>query len=157
MGRSAILAGVGTLAVVAALAIADPPQAAAAGCDPAGNPVTWDGDAGTPTWGEPTNWSGDQVPGSGANVCIEGEGTSVTFDSGSASVATIGVEPGASLSLIAGTLDITGPDPSTIANLSVFGGAVSGTVRAPSRARSRCTAARCRGVPPPRSRPVLSC
>jgi hypothetical protein len=125
--RVRALAGSVAVCALALIAVAMPPRTAAAACDPAGNPVTWDSDAGTASWSEPTNWSGDAVPGPGAHVCIEGDATSVSFDAASASIATIEVQAGASLSVTTGTLDITGPDPSTLAQLNLFGGTISGT------------------------------
>jgi hypothetical protein len=127
MARGVVVGGLVAFLVAATVTVLGPPPAAGAGCDPDASPLTWDGDAGTTSWNEPTNWSGDAVPGAGAHVCIAGEGTSVTFDSGSVSIATIEVQAGSSLSIVGGSLDITGPEPSSFDGLYLFAGSLAGT------------------------------
>ncbi len=122
-----MLGGMAALAA-AALTLARPPvPASAAGCDPAGTPVTWDGDASNGLWNDPLNWTADTLPAPGSHVCIVGAGIAVTLDTGSASVATLEVDEGASMAVGAATLEITGPDPSTIASLGLFGGTLAGS------------------------------
>ena len=125
--RVLTLAGVACMAA-AALVFARPAgPAAAAGCDPAGAPVTWDGDAANGLWNDPLNWSGDTLPVPGSHACISGAGVSVWLDAGLASVATVEVTDGASLGVGNATLELAGPDPSTIGSLSLFGGALAGS------------------------------
>jgi hypothetical protein len=100
---------------------------AAAGCDPATNPVTWDGEAANGLWNDALNWGGDALPVVGSHVCVAGAGVSVTLDAGLASVSTIEVKVGASLGVGNATLELTGPDMSTIASLALVGGTLSGS------------------------------
>ncbi|MET0772922.1 MAG: hypothetical protein ABWZ82_07550, partial [Candidatus Limnocylindrales bacterium] len=90
--------------------------------------ITWDGDAGTTAWAEPLNWSEDTLPGPGSHACIAVAGTTVSLDSGFvASIASLQVMPGSGLAIAGNaTLDLAGPDPSSLASLGVFGGTLTG-------------------------------
>ena len=96
-------------------------------CEDRPGRVDWDGDAGTSAWNDPVNWSSDVLPGAGGHVCIAMPGLSVVLDTGVASIASIEVAPASGL-ILAGsaTLDIAGPEPSTLATLGVYGGTLSG-------------------------------
>ena len=118
-----------TLIVAAGTATAG--QAAAQdtpACEDRPTLITWDGDAGTTSWAEPTNWSGDVLPGPGSHACIAVAGTTVSLGSGFvASIASLQVMPGSGLAIAGNaTLDLAGPDPSSLASLGVFGGTLTG-------------------------------
>ena len=88
----------------------------------------WDGDAGTTSWADPTNWSDDVLPSPGSHACIAVAGTTVSLDSGVvASVASLQVALGSGL-VVSGnaSLDLAGPETSTLASLGVFGGTLTG-------------------------------
>ena len=54
-------------------------------------------------------------------------GASVVLDAGSVSVDSMQVVPGAAFTLTgSATLELTGPDPSTLASLGVYGGTLAG-------------------------------
>ena len=127
LGRTLMLGGLAGLAAAAMVLARPAAPAAAAGCDPAGTPVTWDGDAANGLWNDPLNWSGDALPAAGSHVCVTGAGVSVWLDAGLASVATIEVKDGAGLGVGNATLELTGPDPSTIGSLALFGGTLAGS------------------------------
>jgi hypothetical protein len=143
-------------------------QAAPAGCEDRPGRIDWDGSAGTGSWNEPTNWAADALPGNGAHVCIAVAGANVVLDTGSVSLASLQVAPGAAFSLTgSANLELAGPEPSTIAVLGVYGGTLGGSgtrtvtgsavldngilagngAAAPSPTRAPC--ASCPTAPPP--------
>ncbi len=99
------------------------------GCEERPGRIDWDGEAGTSSWNEPTNWVGDVLPGPGSHACIGLDAASVVLDAGSVSLASLQVAPGSALTLSGGSevLELTGPEPSTLATLGVYGGTLAGT------------------------------
>ncbi len=79
----------------------------------------WDGGGVLDNWFDPLNWSLDVLPDANTNVVLA-NGDNVVFDGGAATIASLTLDIGSSLSLSTGTLTIQ----DNVVDLSVNGGAV---------------------------------
>ncbi len=86
---------------------------------------TWTGGAGDGLWQSAGNWSTASVPSSSDVACI-GSGTTVQVTTGSARAGVL--EAGGSLTISGGSLELASSStPSSVASLSLQGGALMGT------------------------------
>ena len=72
------------------------------------------------------NWSTGQLPTSADVVCVAGDGVSAVLDTGTATIGSIEVGLGASLTVVNATLELAGPGESTFAHLLVDSGTLGG-------------------------------
>ena len=124
--RSTLAAALAALALVGANSTAFG-QTPAPGCEDRPGRIDWDGGGGTGAWNEPTNWAGDTLPGPGSHACIALAGAAVVIDAGTASLASLQVAPGSSLTITgSAVMELVGPEPSTIATLGLYAGTLTG-------------------------------
>src|SRR4029079_10635169 len=79
------------------------------------------------SWNDGANWDTASAPGASDRACVAAQGgaLTITIAGVTAKVASLDVAEG--LSLQSGSLEITGPDASTVARLSFTGGTLLGT------------------------------